>query len=148
MERSLRPQAFLSADERRRVEEAVAAAERETSAEIRVVISRTVHGDALEAARERFARLRMHETAGRNAVLILLAVASRRFAIFGDEAVHRVVGQEGWEHVRDGMGERFRRDDFGGGLAYGVEQVGRVLKERFPWREGDADELPNRVEEE
>jgi len=148
MARSGRPQAFLSDDERTRVEAAIAAAERETSAEIRVVVCRAVSGDVLEAARKRFTKLGMHETEGRNAVLILLAVASRRFAILGDEAVHRAVGQTGWDHIRDGMGERFRGDDFGGGLAYAVEEVGKVLAEHFPWREGDVDELCNRVVEE
>ncbi len=148
MTRSSRPGAFLTPAEKQRVEAAIRAAEGRTSGEIRVLISRKVRGEPLEAARERFARLRMHETAERNAVLILLAVASRRFAVLGDEGIHRVVGQAGWDHLRDGMAERFRGGDFAGGLVYGVEGVAEVLREHFPWREGDVDELPNEVAEE
>jgi len=148
MERSGRPQAFLTPEERERVQAAIAAAEGRTSGEIRVVVSRTARGDVLEAARKRFARLRMHRTQERNGVLILLAVASRRFAIVGDEGIHRVVGPEGWEHLRDGMAERFRQGDFADGLVYAVEEVGRVLAERFPWQPGDVNELPDEVVEE
>ena len=143
-----RPTAFLSADEKNRVEAAIRAAERRTSAEIRVVVSRKAKGDPLDAARRLFARLNMHETKERNGVLILLAVAERRFAIYGDEGIHRHLGQDGWERVRDGMAERFRNGDFAGGLVYAVEAVGRVLAEAFPWQEDDENELPDAVVEE
>lgn len=147
-ERKSRPTAFLTPEEKRRVETAIAEAERRTSAEIRVVISRRAQGDPLEAARRAFARLRMHETRERNGVIIYLATADRRFAIFGDEGVHRFVGQAGWESIRDGMAERFARGAFGEGLVYAVEQVGKVLAEHFPWREDDVNELPDEVVEE
>ncbi len=143
-----RPTAFLPADEKRRVEAAIRGAERRTSAEIRVVVSRKVKGDPLDAARRLFARLKMHETRERNGVLILLAVAERRFAIYGDEGIHQHLGQDGWERVRDGMADRFRRGEFADGLVYAVEAVGRVLAEAFPWQEGDENELPDAVVEE
>jgi len=148
MTRSGRPRAFLATEERQRVQEAIAAAEKETSGEIRVVIARSVRGDPLEAARKRFARLGMQRTQDRNGVLILLAVATRQFAILGDEAVHNVIEAAGWEQIRDGMAERFRQDDFAGGLIYGVGKVGQVLREHFPWRHGDVNELPDEVVEE
>ncbi|HSH70241.1 MAG TPA: TPM domain-containing protein [Deferrisomatales bacterium] len=142
------PGTFLSRDEKTRIEEAIAAAELKTSGEIRVMVSRAVKGDPLEAAKERFSRLKMQDTRERNGVLILVAVASRRFAILGDEGIHRFVGQEGWEHIRDGMAERFRSDDFGGGLTYAVTEVAKVLKAHFPWQSDDVNELPNQIVEE
>lgn len=147
-ERSRRPGGFLDGSERARVAAAVAAAEERTSGEIRVVIARKAKGEALAAAKEAFHRLKMHETRERNAVLILLATSSRSFAILGDEGVHRHVGQQGWDGIRNGMAERFRADDFAGGLAYGVESVGRVLAEHFPRRDDDANELPDDLVEE
>ncbi len=147
-DRTARPTGFLTPEEKRRVEEAIARAEDRTSGEIRVVISRKARGDPLEAARRAFARLRMHETRERNGVIIFLAVADRRFAIFGDEGIHRIVGQEGWEHIRDGMAERFGKGDFAGGLVYAVEEVGKVLAESFPHRADDVNELPDEVVEE
>ncbi len=146
--RSRRPGAFLTPEEKARVEAAIAEAEKGTSGEIRVMITRKARGDPLEAARRAFERLGMHRTRERNGVLILLAVAERRFAILGDEAVHRLIGQEGWEHIRDRMAEYFRQDDFGGGLEYAVREVGRVLAEHFPHRPDDVNELPDQVVEE
>ncbi len=147
MERSARPERFLTEGERAAVEAAVAEAEAATSGEIRVVVNRRVLGDPLEEAQKTFARLGMHQTRDRNAVLVFLVLRSRRFAIFGDEGIHRFVGQEGWDRLRDGMAERFQRGDFGGGLVYAVREVGAVLREHFPWREGDVNELPDGVEE-
>jgi len=146
--RSERPAAFLTPEETARVEAAIASAERRTSGEIRVVISRRAKGDPLDAARKTFDRLRMHETADRNGVLVFLAVSEHRFAILGDEGIHRHVGADGWNRVRDEMAERFASDDFGGGLVHAIEAVGRVLSEHFPRREGDVDELADQVVEE
>lgn len=147
-ERSRRPGAFLNPDEAAAVAAAIAAAERRSSGEIRVVIARKAHGGALDEALRTFRRLKLHETAERNAVLILLCTASHSFAILGDEGVHRYVGQEGWDGIRTGMAERFRQDDFAGGLVYAVENVGRVLAEHFPCQGCDVNELPDAVVEE
>jgi uncharacterized membrane protein len=107
-----------------------------------------VRGGILDAARDAFRRLKMHETRDRNAVLILVATANRTFTILGDEGVHRHMGQEGWDHIRDGMAERFRQGDPAGALVYAVWEVGAVLARHFPWQEGDTDELSNEVVEE
>lgn len=146
--RSTRPGAFLTGEEKARVASAIEAAEKETSGEIRVVISRKVRGGVLDAARDAFRRLKMHQTRERNGVLILIATASRNFAILGDEGVHRHLGQEGWDHVRDGMADRFRQGDAAGALAYAVSEVGAVLGRHFPRRSDDTDELPDEVVEE
>lgn len=148
MERSLRPGQFLSPEEKTAVEAAIESAERETSGEVRVVVSRKVRGDAMDGAARVFHRLKMQETRERNGVLILLATKSRSYAILGDEGVHRAMGQGGWDHIRDGMAERFRDGRFGDGLVYAVGEVGKVLREHFPPREDDRDELPDEVVEE
>lgn len=147
-ERSLRPTGFLTPDEKAAIEEAVKRAELKTSGEIRVLISKTVEGDPLKAAAERFTRLKMHETKERNGVLILLATKQHAFAIFGDEGIHKHFGQSGWDRVRDLMVEHFKKDDFGGGLSAAVEEVGRTLAEKFPRQHDDVNELSDEVVEE
>ncbi|MBI5446068.1 MAG: TPM domain-containing protein [Deltaproteobacteria bacterium] len=140
-----RPVSFLLPEERERVRRAIEAAERASSGEIRVVISRRAGRDALATARRVFRRLRMDETRDRNAVLILVAIKSHRFAILGDEGIHRFVGQEGWDRARDLLAERFHVGDFAGGLVAAVEDVGTVLKAHFPCCEGDRNELSDEV---
>ncbi len=142
-----RPSTFLTTAERARVQAAIAAAERNTSGEIRVVLSRRAKGDALAAAKSYFHRLRMHETPERNAVLLFIATKTRQFAILGDREIHQKVGQHGWDRTRDAMAERFARGDFEGGLIHAVEEVGKVLQACFPCGESKSNHLRDEVVE-
>ena len=131
---------------------AVAAAERETSGEIRVHLERRLPQsrgvtppDALVRATELFTRLGMHVTAERNGVLIYLAVEDRRLAIAGDAGVHARVGDAYWNRIRDAMVERLRRGQPRDALLYAVSEVGEVLRRFFPRRPDDENELSDRV---
>ncbi len=143
--RSRSPKSFLSAEEKHFIEEAVRNAENKTSAEIRVVFARKLGEDTLADAEDWFVRLGMEKTRGRNGVLICLGVASKRFAIVGDEGIHRYMTDEGWQRVRDVMENRFKEGRFAHGIAHGVAEVGKVLSEHFPPREDDINELPDEV---
>lgn len=147
-DRSTSPTGFLTYDEKDAVENAIAEAEKVTSGEIRVMISRKITGDALLSAAKLFTKLGMEKTEARNGVLILLAVKSHTFAIYGDEGIHKFIGDEGWAAIRDEMALRFREGDFGGGIVYAVHAVGKTLAEKFPCCEGDVNELSNEVVEE
>ena len=134
------------------IADAVAAAERETSAEIRVHLDRRLPkqpdapaGDALGCARSVFVRLRMHETAERNGVLVYLAVEDRKLAIVGDEAIHARVGEQYWTAVRDAMVERLRRGEAREAILHAVRDVGSILQKFFPHRPDDRNELSDQV---
>jgi uncharacterized membrane protein len=134
---------FLSEAGRRRVVDAIAAAEEGTSGEIRVHIEARSGKDALERARVVFDRLGMADTARRNGVLIYVATADHQFAIVGDEGIHREVGDGYWEAIRDRMEARFRTGEFAEGLCEAVARVGEVLRSAFPAEAGDVNELSN-----
>ena len=131
---------------------AVAAAERETSGEIRVHLERRLPrpagaaaADALARATEIFTRLDMHATAERNGVLIYLAVEDRKLAIAGDAGVHTRVGEEYWQRIRDAMVERLRRGEPREAVVHAVTEVGTVLRRFFPRRPDDRNELSDQV---
>jgi len=128
---------------------AVAAAERETSGEIRVHLERRLPadapGDALARAVDVFTRLGMHATAERNGVLIYLAVDDHQLAIAGDAAVHARVGDECWQRIRDAMVERLRRGEARAAVVHAVAEVGEVLRRFFPRRPDDRNELSDQV---
>jgi uncharacterized membrane protein len=129
---------------------AVAAAERETSGEIRVHLERRLPrgapgGDALARATEIFVRLGMHATDEHNGVLIYLAVDDHQLAIAGDAGVHARVGDEYWQHVRDAMVERLRHGQPRDAVVHAVGEVGQVLRRYFPRRPDDRNELSDRV---
>ena len=126
---------------------AVGVAEAATSAELRVHLERRVpaRADPMSRARDVFAALGMHRTAGRNGVLIYLAVEDRKLAIVGDEEIHTRVGPQYWEQVRDLMLERLRTGAARDAVLTAVGDVGAVLRQHFGRRPDDTNELSNEV---
>jgi uncharacterized membrane protein len=137
--------ALLSAADEARIVAAIRRAEARTSGEIRVHVERRCRGDALAAARAAFDRLGLRGTARRNGVLFYVAVADRRFAVVGDDGIHRAVGEAFWEGIRDDLASRFRARDFAGGLEAAILAAGEALARTFPRGEDDRNELPDGV---
>lgn len=130
-----------------RIIAAIGEAERRSSGEVRVLIARQKTADPLAAARAHFERLGMTQTRARNGVLILLAPASRNFAIVGDTAIHEKCGDPFWRLVAAAMELHFKRGEFTEGLLHGIERAGALLAEHFPPDPNDRNELPDTVEE-
>jgi uncharacterized membrane protein len=145
--RFLTQKGLLRAIDRERIQEAIRAAERRTSGEIRVSVSRFFWGDVRKVAGRAFARLGMTATKNRNGILLFIVPSRRRFAILGDEGIHAKVGPAFWEKVAAAISERFREGDFTGGVVHGIETVGEQLAVHFPFdRATDANELPDDVD--
>jgi len=86
----------------------------------------------------------MHETLERNGVLFYLATGSRRFAVLGDEELHKKVGEEFWRQAADLMNGEFKAGRFVEGLTAAIALVGAQLAEHFPRKSDDVNELPTR----
>lgn len=151
VQRSDIPRKFFTDDEQRQIREAIAVAEVRTSGEIRLHLERDVPrrkaiaGDPYLRAREVFAQLGMHQTAERNGVLIYLATRARRFAVLGDEELHQRVGEEFWTEIRDLFSGHFQADRFEEGLTAGIALVGERLRQYFPHRDDDLNELTDEI---
>lgn len=125
--------------------EAIRQAELKTSGEIRVHIQKKCSGDSLKDARKTFRRLGMHRTKDKNAVLLFIAQDSHRFAIIGDEGIHRHVGEAFWDKTRDGLAQAFLQGQFKEGIIGAVNNIGEKLKIFFPAQTDDKNELSNAV---
>lgn len=130
-----------------RIKAAIQKAERRTSGEICVSVSRLFWGDVEKAADKAFGRLGMTRTKDRNGVLFFVVPSRRKFVVLGDQGIHAKVGQTFWRQVADRVSERFREGDFTGGLVKGIEEVGEQLAAHFPYdAASDVDELTNDVD--
>ena len=130
-----------------RVVQAIEAAERASSGEIRVSVSTFFWGDVEKVARKAFVRLGMDQTAQRNGVLIFLVPSRKRFVVLGDEGIHAKVGQDFWEEVAASLSGHFQRAEFTEGLVQGITAIGKGLAQHFPWAgEADRNELPDEVD--
>jgi len=130
-----------------RIVAAIGAAEKKTSGEIRVHLTRHAPKDLEARALRRFHLLGMTKTAERNGVLIYIAPRARRFRILGDTAIHEKCGDEFWREVAAAMEAHFRKGALTEGVVAGVERVGEVLARHFPRRSKDKNELPDDVTE-
>jgi uncharacterized membrane protein len=130
-----------------RVKAAIQKAERRTSGEICVSVSRLFWGNVEKAADRAFGRLGMTRTKDRNGVLFFVVPSRRRFVVLGDEGIHAKVGQDFWQRVANRVSEHFRHGDFTAGLLKGIEEVGEQLAAHFPYDStADVDELKNDVD--
>jgi uncharacterized membrane protein len=145
MERSTKPEQFLTEAETAAVNSAVKEAERRTSAELKVVLARHCWGDLKTKAHKVFRELGLEHTEQRNCVLILLVTTNREFLIYGDEGIHAKVGQSLWDDVQLGMQEAFGRGKLGEGIAFGLRRIGDKLAQYFPHQRNDVDEISNEI---
>lgn len=136
---------FIDAADLEAVARAVAEAESATSAEIRVHLDHRCPGDAVARAVAVFERLGMHRTAGRNGVLIYVAVRDRRLAVIGDRGIHERVAEGYWQELLSAALAHLREQRPSEGLVHTVREVGAVLGRHFPRRPGDANELTDQV---
>ena len=130
-----------------RIKAAIQKAERRTSGEICVSVSRLFWGNIEKAADKAFGRLGMTQTKHRNGVLFFVVPSRRRFVVLGDEGIHTKVGQEFWQRIANRVSEHFRDGDFTTGLLKGIEEVGEQLAAHFPYDStADVDELTDDVD--
>ncbi len=139
------PKKFFTEDEQKRIVEEIHKAEERTSGEIRVHLDRHSGEDVLKKAQKIFYQLGMARTKHRNGVLIYLATDHRKFAIVGDEGIHRVVPENYWEEVKEEMHKHFREEKFFAGLCRAIQQIGEKLQAHFPAEKAGANELPDEI---
>lgn len=136
---------FFTAEQEQRIIAAIREAEGQTSGEIRVHLEKELIGDALNVAARVFHELEMDTTEERNGVLIFIVPSMHRFAIIGDKGINDRVPEDFWDEIRDVMQDHFRKGDFTQGVIEGVQRSGIKLREFFPRRPGDKNELPDEI---
>lgn len=137
---------ILSKEQENSVMNAIKEAESNTSGEIRVHIEdRCKIGDPIKRAIEMFGELRMHETELRNGVIVYVAIKDHKLAVWGDEGIHKKVGQDFWNDTLATMQKYFSADDYEIGLSEAILMIGDKLKEFFPYQSDDVNELSDDI---
>ncbi|MBF0254755.1 MAG: TPM domain-containing protein [Candidatus Omnitrophica bacterium] len=143
--RSAEPALFFSGKEKEAIVAAIREAEKVSSAEIHVHLTRKARPDIMAHAAQLFERLGLTRTKDRNGVLIFMGVASKRFAILGDEGIHSRVGSDFWTRIAASMSACFAEDRFADGIVEAVEAAGQALAAHFPYQRDDVNELPDEI---
>lgn len=144
----MRTKTFLGQLDHDRIVRAIKEAEAKTSGEVRIYIQRgELDGDAFDYAQRKFRQLGMEQTRERNAVLIFVAPRARKFAVIGDEGVHKKCGDEFWQDLVEKMREHFVREEFTDALVEAIESAGQLLARYFPKSADRGNELPDNIVE-
>jgi uncharacterized membrane protein len=87
----------------------------------------------------------MHATERRNGVLFYLAVRNKEFAIIGDGGINEKVPENFWDKAKNILQKHFRSGKYTEGLVEGILMAGKQLKEHFPHKRDDVNELPDEI---
>ena len=141
----MRQKDFLANLDRQQIVDAIGAAEKMTSGEIRVHIQPKAQGVIRNTAERTFERLGMTRTKERNGVLLFIATEDQQFVILGDEGIDARVPEGFWDEIAHKLHDRFQQGDFTAGIVDAIHSAGRELKTYFPRAHDDVDELTNEV---
>jgi uncharacterized membrane protein len=141
----MKPKEFLSRLEHDEIVRAIQSAEKKSSGQIRVFVTRKEPSDVIAAAHSEFDHLGMRKTKERNGVLIFVAPHVHQFAVVGDQAVHQQCGDKFWREVALEMSAFFKQGNFTQGIVHGINKAGDLLARHFPPHEGDQNELPDEI---
>ena len=138
---------LFTKEEESHIVEAIRAAERRTSGEIRVFVEDFCMSDyPVERAAEVFHLFGMFNTKARNGVLIYLAEKSHQFAIWGDAGIHEKVGFQFWDAEKQLLRDHLQRDEGVDGICRVIAQIGEQLRHHFPVDEdNDENELSDEI---
>lgn len=138
-------EAFLSQKEEQEIIAAIKIAEKNTSGEIRVHIEASTEKNHDERTLEVFHLLKMNNTKDENAVLIYVAVKDKKFVIYGDKGINKVVPTGFWNSTKNAIQNHFKEGNFKQGIVDGILKAGEELKAHFPWQIDDENELSNEI---
>lgn len=141
-------QAWLTPEEQTRITDAIARAEQASTGEIRVYIEEDCPTeDAIDRAKELFLSVGMEKTERRNAVLLYLAYAHRKFAIIGDQGIdEKAGGHSFWRAAADELRSHLKRGQKAEGLVRCIDRISEVLATHFPLDGTDSgNELSNDI---
>ena len=138
-------QHLFTSEEQKAIVEAIKEAEKNTSGEIQVHVESHCKKEVLDRAVDVFAKLKMHDTKDRNAVLFYLAYKDHKFAILGDAGINAVVPHNFWDNIKEDMEIAFKQGAFTSGLCEGIRKAGAQLKTHFPYQKDDKNELGDEI---
>ena len=136
---------FLNEKEVKDLAAIITEAELLTSGEIRLHLEEKCNIDTQARALEVFYSLNMGNTKLKNAVLIYISYGDQKFAICGDEGIHKNVSNRFWKSLRNSLSRSFEKKDFFNGISITIMECGRQLRTYFPYQHDDINELDNHV---
>jgi uncharacterized membrane protein len=143
---SKNPEDLLSRKEKKSIVNLIQDLESRTSGEIRIYIEdQCPYDDTMNRATEIFGHLGMHKTQLRNGVLLYIATESRKFCIFGDQAIYNRADSDFWQAKATSMSQFFKKEQYADGITHCLTAIGDSLAKFFPPIGNRKNELPDDI---
>ncbi len=133
------------------IEQAIADGETRHRAEVRMIVEPALslqavlqHMSSRERARELFAHYRIWDTEENCGVLVYVNLADHKVEIVADRGVGRAISAAEWQAVCRTMTHGFARGVFHDSVVAALDQLNRLLQERYPDDGSHANELANK----
>ena len=85
----------------------------------------------------------MIHTKHKTGILLFISLMERRAVVLADKAIADVLPKDTWEHVVQLLVEGAKKRDLGQGFVDAIKLCSIILKDKFPIRTDDIDELKN-----
>jgi putative membrane protein len=112
------------------------------------VRAKEMEEEVREAAYVQFFRKGLYRTHEETGVLIYVSVFEHGVWVLGDRGVNAAIPEAHWNAVVAGIVQAIKEGRPADGICRAVEEVGRILREKFPGSPDDRDELENLMVEE
>lgn len=89
----------------------------------------------------------LHRTREENGILIFISLLEHKVWILGDRGVNTVIPPERWTALASALASGIREGRMAEALVTTISEAGSILKEHFPHRTDDSNELPDLLEE-
>ncbi|NCO53276.1 MAG: hypothetical protein COW41_02470 [Deltaproteobacteria bacterium CG17_big_fil_post_rev_8_21_14_2_50_51_6] len=98
-----------------------------------------------EAAQVQFFLKGLYRTREETGILIYISVFERRVWVLGDRGINAVIPEGNWDGIVAAIVQAIKDGHPVEGICQAVNKVGRILKEKFPVKSGDRNELGNLI---
>ncbi len=133
------------------IEEAIRRSELQHTGELRFAVETALDLPTLlrgvrarDRAVETFSSLRTWDTAENNGVLIYVLLAEHDIEIVADRGYNDRVDQHQWQSICNLMEQQFHDGHFERGSVEGIERITDIIRQYYPARDDDSNELPDR----
>jgi len=106
-------------------------------------VNEVVHRQAMHI----FFEKGLHRTRDENGILIFISLLERKVWILGDRGINAVIPPERWIALVSALSSGIRQGQLTEALTGVIAEMGDILRQHFPIRHDDVNELPDLLEE-
>jgi putative membrane protein len=106
-------------------------------------VSEVVHRQAMRVFYEKG----LHRTRDGNGILIFISLLERKVWILGDRGINAVIPAERWVALASALSSGIRQGQLTEALVAVIAEMGDILRQHFPSRRDDVNELPDLIGE-